>query len=482
MSLKKILRTIKVAILLALSVLVVPVIQFSSVKAATPTTQTISTSQSWTFPSGVNSVIIQAWGAGGGGSNGVGAAPDGCSGAGGGGGEFRQSVIISSGSNLTINIGNGGSPGLSGQSTTITGGNSSVIAIGGGGGSCGGAGGSGGSGGTGQIGFNGGAGYLGVIFTNASGSGGGGGSSAGTNSNGTDATGAAGAIAPTGGGNGGARGLVGGSSQSGFTPGGGGGGGSARNYPSSGSAAGASGANGQVIITYYSNGSGNYAYTSVATNINPIITISNTSNISLNVTPTTGGNMSYAADLITITTNDVSGYNLTINDIGIFDSRNNYLYNGTNLLCAAQSTAGSSTGWTGSLSPLGNGAYNGLCTTNTSGSWGFAVCTPGTGAPVKNLATGNYINGTTSAPANCPLTAAQSSGSQNIALSGAVNNIWSAMGGTSSVYTIQNKSGTASGDTYLINYAVALNTNQPSGNGTQGNAYNIPVIYTVTTN
>ena len=202
----------------------------------------------------------------------------------------------------------------------------------------------------------------------------------------------------------------------------------------------------------------------------------------MNVTPTTTGNMSYAADLITITTNDVSGYNLTVNDNGNIDPHTNFLYNGANVICAAPSTAGSSNGWTGSLSPLGSGIYNGGCSTNTSGSWGFAVCTPGTGAPVKNLATGNYINGTTSAPANCPLTAALSSGSQNIALSGAVNNIWSAMGGISSIYTIQNKSGVASGDTYLINYAVALNTNQPSGNGSQGSAYSVPVIYTVTTN
>ena len=216
------------------------------------TTVTYNTSGTYTFtvPSGVSSVTVQCWGAGGAGggvsSNGY------FGGAGGAGGAYAsKSVAVIAGSNYTINVGQGGN---GGTGNGPAGGNSwfgttsTVIAIGGNGG-----GGNNGSpgigtasgnigstvykGGDGTDGFN----YYGV----------GGGAAGSTGNGGSGMTGwpwSGGSGTSVGGGNGG-DGLY---SPGNGNPGlGAGGGGSGAYTTNSTNYSGGNGADGQVIITYY---------------------------------------------------------------------------------------------------------------------------------------------------------------------------------------------------------------------------------------
>ncbi len=219
---------------------------------------------SWQAPVGVTSVQAECWGAGASGagsSTGVGA-----TGGGGGGYSRTNSIGATAGNNYTVTVGKGGvaltanSAGAAGQAgtdTSFVGDSLSCVGKGAAGFSPGAASGPGGVLGTGVdarlTGGNG-----GVGGTNKGG--GGGGSSAGTAANGGNGgggialgAGGAGGTAPSGGGGGGHGGaatsnalLAGGS-----TPGGGGGAGGVK---SSTGNAGASGADGQVILTWTASG------------------------------------------------------------------------------------------------------------------------------------------------------------------------------------------------------------------------------------
>ena len=205
----------------------------------------------WTCPSGVTSVLLEAWGGGGGG----GAASNSYYAAGGGGGAEYAAQTVSTTPfhvyNFTVGAAGSagaatGNPGTSGGTTTFTADSGvTVTAHGGGGGgvnggNSGGAGGSGGSTSTNSAHFSGGAGGTGRPY------GGGGGSSAGPGSAGNagDGYGDPG-VAPSGGGSGGAgRGGGNGAGTAGSAPGGGGGASYNPGY------AGGAGAAGQIKITY----------------------------------------------------------------------------------------------------------------------------------------------------------------------------------------------------------------------------------------
>lgn len=173
----------------------------------------------WTSPSDVNSVVVEAWGGGGAGARRT-AAGDG--GGGGGGGAYAKSTVaVSPSTQYDYYVGNGGvsSSATNGENSTFE---STVVVAAGGktpavnsttgvlGGAI--------ADSTGDEKRNGGDGANGSA-TN----GGGGGSSAASGSDGTDATSSTGATAPAGGGNGGNGGSSFG--LSGTQPGGGGGGG-----------------------------------------------------------------------------------------------------------------------------------------------------------------------------------------------------------------------------------------------------------------
>jgi subtilisin-like proprotein convertase family protein len=203
---------------------------------------------SYTVPSGVTTITVQAWGGGGGGGRGFSRSN---SAAGGGGGAFSQSALsVSPGDVFSVAIGTGGTGGtqdVAGTNGTATNFGGLVIAPGGFApvdviaSQFGSNPGLGGPAGTGDITYTGGNGA--AKPTNFVG--GGGGSSGGTTGNGNNAAGQTGGVAPGFGGNGGDGGSNLAPGLPGFVPGGGGGGkGGGQNVASG------NGANGMVIVTY----------------------------------------------------------------------------------------------------------------------------------------------------------------------------------------------------------------------------------------
>jgi uncharacterized repeat protein (TIGR01451 family) len=201
----------------------------------------------FTVPSNVTSLTVEAWGAGGGGGKST-AANNNAGGGGGGGGYARSSLTVTPGSSITVNVGTGGSASNNGgdswfgSSTTVRG----AGGLGGGADNV-----NGGSGGSSNIGnlatFNGGNGGNGhASGTNDNRRGGGGGGSAtntaigGNGSAGGSSSGGGGGTGEANGGNGRQE------SNNGFagsSPGGGGGGGGRL-------AIGGAGGNGRVRVTY----------------------------------------------------------------------------------------------------------------------------------------------------------------------------------------------------------------------------------------
>ncbi len=210
------------------------------------------TTNKWTAPTGVTSITVEVWGAGGAGGGFTGTQNN-RGGGGGGGGAYRKTMSVAVTPGVTYDItvgaggpgsfGNGGAGGAS--SATFDGAVTVTVAGGNGGTGASASNGTGGTGGTGGT-FSGGNGSNG-----ANGFGGGGGSSAGTASNGNSVVASGtGGVAVTGGGAGGngSFGSGGGNGDPGGAPGGGGGGG--RNMGEDLNRNGGAGGNGQVIITW----------------------------------------------------------------------------------------------------------------------------------------------------------------------------------------------------------------------------------------
>ncbi|MBA2248601.1 MAG: hypothetical protein H0W12_00250 [Chitinophagaceae bacterium] len=83
--------------------------------------ETLFSSQTWTVPAGVTSILVEGWGGGGGGNTG---------GGGGAGGYVKAHFIVTPSSGITVTVGTGGSAGSSGNSTQISYG-ATIIALGG---------------------------------------------------------------------------------------------------------------------------------------------------------------------------------------------------------------------------------------------------------------------------------------------------------------------------------------------------------------
>ncbi len=225
---------------------------FTTVFGQTKTTVTAAGTTSFTSPTGVTKVTVQAWGSGGaGGGSNVNKKPG--SGGGGGAYNFSNTVTVSPGTTYTNSVvvgaggtGSIGTTGTNGNASSVTFG-SSLSANGGYGGAANNINtaldGKGGAAGT-YAGGNGGSATQGV-----NGPGGGGGSSAGTASAGNNGTSAAAGAAVTGGGAGGAQGTQSNNGSAGSAPGGGGGGGGDKAGITN--TAGGNGAVGRVIISYF---------------------------------------------------------------------------------------------------------------------------------------------------------------------------------------------------------------------------------------
>ena len=215
------------------------------------TTDSFTASGTWTAPTGVTSVTVEAWGGGGAGG---GATGNPAKGGGGAGGQYaRRLVTVIPGNTYAVTVGAGGTgstgSGTVGVDSTFA--TNVVVAKGGafGTGATNGVAGTGSiTGGIGDVVYAGGNGAAGVVTTNcnSSGSGGGGAGSGGAGGNATGNTGGAGTA--TGGGNGGNGSNSSGNGQAGSIAGGGGAGACAESTTDRNGGAGAAG---QVSISYY---------------------------------------------------------------------------------------------------------------------------------------------------------------------------------------------------------------------------------------
>jgi len=230
---------------------------------------TFTTSTTWTCPVGLTSVQVQCWGGGGSGGS---STNNSCSGGGGGGGAYSAgTVAVTPGTIYDINVGAGGAATSALNSSPAagvggSGGNSYfsntvslatlVLAQGGSGGGnaikngnegAGGVGGASASG-VGTTAYSGGTGGSSKNTANGAGGGGSAGTAANGNTGGNSSSTAAGAggVAVTGGGAGGVGSTGSGSGTAGSAPGGGGGG----SRTSGSQRLGASGAAGEVVLTY----------------------------------------------------------------------------------------------------------------------------------------------------------------------------------------------------------------------------------------
>ncbi|MBI4844135.1 MAG: DUF11 domain-containing protein, partial [Nitrospirae bacterium] len=217
---------------------------------------TYNSSTTWTAPSDVTSVTVEAWGGGGGGGGTSGTS--GGSGGGGGGYSRVNNLTVTPGNTYTVTVGTAGAGGAGPSGNGGNGGDSwfinsaSILAKGGNGGAANsGANGTGGSSGSGigDAKYSGGNGATGTGTY-----GGGGGGSGGSANNGNTATTSTGATAVTNGGNGG-NGATNGDGSAPTTPPGGGGGGGRKN--SGGNRDGGSGSAGRIVIRYVSSPSNN---------------------------------------------------------------------------------------------------------------------------------------------------------------------------------------------------------------------------------
>ena len=218
-------------------------------------TVTYTSSGSWTAPTGVSSVTVEAWGGGGGGGAATG---NPAKGGGGAGGQYvRKVVSVVAGNTYAFTVGNGGSAGTSvaggaGGDSTFAG--TTVVAKGGAGGGLAAANNSGGvggvgsaSGGIGDVVYAGGSGSSGVAGSSCQ-PGGAGGGGAGSSGPGGDADGNVGGSGTSEhGGNGGNGKTVAGAGDVGSAAGGGGAGGCATTNADH---AGGAGGRGQLRLTY----------------------------------------------------------------------------------------------------------------------------------------------------------------------------------------------------------------------------------------
>lgn len=155
-------------------------------------------------------------------------------------------------------------------------------------------------------------------------------------------------------------------------------------------------------------------------------TISITSNptVAIAVTPTTGGVVSSQSDTVSVSTNNTTGYNLTLSD----SDTNTNLVSGANNIAAH------------------NGTYA-TPTTLTGNSWGYAV------------AGGNFSASYTAEPSNPSSTTK-----------------WAGVPSSASPQQLKTTAATASADQTTVWYGVRATASQAAG------VYSDTVTYTATTN
>jgi hypothetical protein len=168
------------------------------------------------------------------------------------------------------------------------------------------------------------------------------------------------------------------------------------------------------------------ANTIINASIDAVISMTTASPVTVSLTPTPGGVVSSSSDTVSVSTNNSTGYTLTLAD----NDTDTNLVNGANNIAAHAGTQASPTA-------LAN---------NT---WGYRVD-----------GVGGFGAGPTSAEAN----------------NGSSSTLWAGMPSSASPNTLKTTSSTATNDTTTVWYGVRVNTSLPSG------TYTDTVTYTATTN
>ncbi len=172
------------------------------------------------------------------------------------------------------------------------------------------------------------------------------------------------------------------------------------------------------------------ANTTISSVVSPIISLFTTSGtVNVNVTPAAGSTkQTIASDTVTVSTNDASGYALTLAD---GDTNTNLVSGGNNIAASA-------------------GTQSSPTTPEATNTWGYAVAGVG----------GFNASGYGSA--------------SSAAVSGTLK--FAGVPSSASPNTLKTTAGVASSDTTTVWYAVAVDTTQATG------TYTDSVTYTATTN
>lgn len=166
--------------------------------------------------------------------------------------------------------------------------------------------------------------------------------------------------------------------------------------------------------------------TTINATIGSTISMTTSSTVAIGITPTAGGAASSASDTVTVSTNNSTGYNLTLANTDAISS----LTSGANTITAH-------TGTFASPSTLANN------------SWGYRVDNAGTFGVGPTTAQTNQAN-----------------------LAG----MWAGVPGTGSPQQLKTTGTTATNDVTTVWYGVKTDTSKPSG------VYSDSVTYTATTN
>ena len=168
------------------------------------------------------------------------------------------------------------------------------------------------------------------------------------------------------------------------------------------------------------------ANTVINATLGSTISVTTSTPVAISLTPTAGGVVSSSSDTVSVSTNNTSGYTLTLED----NDATTTLVSGANSIAAHSGTQASPT-------------------TLANNTWGYRVDS-----------VGGFGAGPTSAETN----------------NGSSSTIWAGVPATGSPNTLKTTSSTASNDTTTVWYGVKVTSSQPNG------TYTDTVTYTATTN
>lgn len=168
------------------------------------------------------------------------------------------------------------------------------------------------------------------------------------------------------------------------------------------------------------------AGTTIEATVNSVISVTTSTNVAINLTPTPGGVVSSSSDTVTVNTNNTAGYTLTLADADATTS----LASGGNTIAAHAGTQA-------------------VPTALAANTWGYRVVgVGGFGASAYSAETNNTSSTST----------------------------WAGMPATGSPNTLKTTSSTAANDVTTVWYGVKVDSSQPNG------VYSDTVTYTATTN